>query len=177
MIEGILVQEKVPVEDRMPYAPYPLYPSGLTDDGKAIYRYAHPQSDSPILILTDPIYDDEGNHISPGHYSLLLSAEKTFLFIVQSDNILARLPVFRIEEDKEQIKKEKTKKYKKAKKKKEKQRKEINAKLAKQGMPQEVNEIYTNATIEFHPKGQYYLIKYERDKIRAWGAIKKSKFY
>ena len=29
------------------------------------------------------------------------------------------------------------------------------------------------ADIQYNPQGDYYLIKYERDTIRAWGAINK----
>lgn len=33
-------------------------------------------------------------------------------------------------------------------------------------------QIFMEATIEFKPNGNYYLIKYQRGAIKAWGAFK-----
>lgn len=33
-------------------------------------------------------------------------------------------------------------------------------------------QIFMEATIEFKPNGNYYLIKYQRGTIKAWGAFK-----
>ena len=40
-------------------------------------------------------------------------------------------------------------------------------------MPPDEPKVYMDATIEYNPNGDYYLIKYERGTIKAWGAIKK----
>ena len=58
-------------------------------------------------------------------------------------------------------------------KKEVKQRKEINEKRDKVGMPHDKEKVYMTADIEYNPNGSFYLIKYERGTIRAWGAIKK----
>ena len=66
---------------------------------------------------------------------------------------------------------------KKSLKKQKKEEKEIaktNKKRAKQGMPpvNDEEDIYQEASIEYVPAGNYYLIRYERGDVKAWGAIK-----
>ena len=39
-------------------------------------------------------------------------------------------------------------------------------------MPPDEPKIFMEASIEYNPKGNFYLIKYQRDTIRAWGAFK-----
>lgn len=173
MLEGIFTQKLVPIEEYMPYAPYPMYPSGLKDSDNAVFRYSRPSSDYPVLILPDAIFDSENNMIPPGYYSLILSDERNFLVITQGDKIVATMPVFKVEEDKLEFEKLRDKKYQKQKAKEEKRQAKIDAKQAKSGIPPTEKEVYMKADVEFHKDGDYYLIKYERDKVRAWGAIKR----
>ena len=62
---------------------------------------------------------------------------------------------------------------KKQLKKEAKAREDINKKRAVTGQPPDVEKVFMDASIEYNPNGDYYLIKYERGTIRAWGAIKK----
>ena len=39
-------------------------------------------------------------------------------------------------------------------------------------MPPDTPEIHMEASIEYDEKGKYYLIKYQRGTIKAWGAFK-----
>ena len=39
-------------------------------------------------------------------------------------------------------------------------------------MTPDTPQIYMEATIEYIPQGKYYLIKYQRGTIKAWGAFK-----
>lgn len=66
------------------------------------------------------------------------------------------------------------KKSLKNQKKKEKEIAKTNQKRAKKGMPliTEEDDIYQEASIEYIPAGNYYLIRYERADVKAWGAIK-----
>ena len=57
-------------------------------------------------------------------------------------------------------------------KKEEKARKDTNEKRSKVGMKPDEPEIHMEASIEYVPNGQYYLIKYQRGAIKAWGAFK-----
>lgn len=50
--------------------------------------------------------------------------------------------------------------------------KKTNKKRAEVGMPPDEEKIHMSATIEYVKEGDYYLIKYERGTIRAWGAVK-----
>lgn len=156
--------------------PYPMMPqetSGVSHDSKTFVRYSLADSDYPTLIIVDPIYDNAGNVIKPGYYELALSDSHEFLLLIQSKEAVAVIPVFKVEEDASAPKRLNDKKYKKELKKEEKQRKEINEKRDKVGMPHDEPKVYMEADIQYNPQGDYYLIKYERDTIRAWGAIKK----
>ena len=39
-------------------------------------------------------------------------------------------------------------------------------------MPPDEPSVYMEATIEYIKNGEYYLIKYQRGTIKAWGAFK-----
>ncbi len=173
MIDGLIAIQTQTMDEFFPYPPYPMYPSGLIDESKSIYRYAHPSSDCPVLIIKDPIYDEDRNYIPPGHYSLVLSDDRTFLLLVQGDKIFATIPVFKLEESKEEVEKIYDKKYQKQQSKEKKKQDKINAKLARTGTPPQEKSVYMEASIEYDNIERYYLIKYERGFVRAWGAIKR----
>lgn len=171
---------QVPMVDRlMPQRGECTYSSGLEEKDKGYEKYAYPSSKYPNLIIINPIYDNDDNVIMPGYYELTLSSDRQMLSLLQAGKTIATFPVFKVEEDKskEQIiqpmDKKSQKKINKEEEKKEKERK----KLIKQGkIPDEEPEIYMNATIQYQENGDYYLIKYERDNIKAWGTIKTSKW-
>ena len=151
-----------------------IYPAGLSDDEKGYVRYAYPSSKHPNLILVNAITDDDGNMLLPGYYELVLSEDRTMLVLVQSGKQLATIPVFLLQEDKTQeeaqppTNSKELRKYEKAQKKKNKK----NEKLLKEGKIESLEpQIHMDATIQYDPDG-YYLLKYERGRIRAWGAIK-----
>ena len=171
-MSGIFHQQIKSLDELMPYGPYPMYPSGILDEGKPIYRYAHESSEHPILTLAEPIYDSERNVIPTGYYELVLSDDRQFLILSQIGKIIAILPVFRLEEDKEEVAKMYDKKYLKQQVKEQQTQAKIDAKSAKRGIPPKEKDIYMQASIEYKKDGQYYLIKYERGRIRAWAAIK-----
>ena len=171
-MSGVFHQQVESVDAIMPYPPYPTYPSGLVESGDAIYRYSHKSSDSPNLIIVDPIYDNDKNAILPGYYGLVLSDDRKFLLLTQSEKIIAVIPVFKIEEDKIQVEQMKDKKRQKMLEKERKAQAKIDIKRAKSGLGPELKYVYIKASIEYNKTGAYYLVKYERERIRAWGAIK-----
>lgn len=171
-MSGVLHQQVESLDTVMPYGPYPTYPSGLEESGKAIFRYAHQSSEHPNLTIVNPIYDMDRNVIMPGYYELVLSDDRQFLVFAQTGKIIAVIPVFKFEEDQEEVAKLYDKKYLKQQAKEQKQQAKINAKRAKTGLPPEEKEVFMKASIEYNKEGRYYLIKYERGRIRAWGAIK-----
>lgn len=174
MANAALQMEKFKTVDKLlpPRGPN-VYNAGIKDADKGIIRYASPSNTNPNLIIVDPISDDDGNYIMPGYYSLVLSYDRQNLILSQRNGIVAIIPVFKIEEDRKQeetpppMDNKSLKKYNKEQKKKEKEKK----KLFKDGKITSEPEVYNSASIEYDPDG-YYLIKYEKGKIRAWGAIK-----
>ncbi|MBP7211577.1 hypothetical protein KBA27_01955 [bacterium] len=154
-------------------AVHPRYPGGIKEWDKAIYRYAYKDSDSPNLLITDYIQDASGNMIAPGYYELILSDDKKFLLLCQSNTVIATIPVFKLQVE-EQAQVEHGIEYDKYRKKVEKKRAKENKKLIHldtQQINQPANE-YMQATIEYIRDGRYYLVMYEKGTIRAWGAIK-----
>ena len=171
MIEGLIAMKTL--YEYLPLPQYPTYPSGLEDKGNAIFRYAQGSSDYPNLIIVDPIYDNDRNIIMPGYYELVLSDDRQTLVLAQSGKIIAVIPVFKYEEDEEEVRKLRDKKYQKKLAKEKKKQDKINKEKTKTGVPLPEEQVYMNASIEYKTEGRYYLIEYERDRIRAWGAIKK----
>lgn len=186
MLDGILVPALRDINYLAPAAPYPVTPAGITIHENAIYRYSVPTEEQPVLIIKDYIPDYNGNFINPGHYQLALSDDKEFLYIIESKNLIAVIPVFKLAENEDELKKyrDKNKDLTKAEKKElEKQEKKsrrqkkrqeiIERKYAKTGATLPKKEyIHMEASLEYIKEGGYYLIRYEKGYIRAWGAIK-----
>lgn len=172
MLEGIYTETILMHPEIRPYPIHPQETGGVIQGTQAIYRYSLRDSDYPILIIIDEISDSEGDKIPAGHYELALSDERDFLIIMQSKKPIAIIPTFKVEEDKEAFDEKFDKDYQKKLKKQKKEREKTNAKRAKVGMPPVEDKIHMEASIEYVKDGNYYLLKYERGTIRAWGAIK-----
>ena len=119
MLDGILTPALRDIDYLAPTAPYPVTPSGITIHQNPIYRYAIPTDDQPVLSIVDYIPDHNGNFIKPGHYQLALSDDKEFLYLIESKNLLAVIPVFKLDENEAELKKyrDKNKELTKAEKK------------------------------------------------------------
>lgn len=166
-VEKVLTQEYI-----RPYPQEPQETSGYFVGSQAIYRYSLKSSDYPTLIIPDPLYDNEGGAIKPGFYELALTDSRDFLILLESKNPRAIIPVIKIEEDATEENRLNNKTVKKQLKKEEKEREKTNKKRAKVGMPPDEPQIYNEASIEYIQKDDYYLIKYQRGTIKAWGAFK-----
>lgn len=172
MLEGVFAENVLTHPNVRPYPQQPQETSGYYVGTQAIFRYSLKDSDYPTLIITDPLFDNAGGVIKPGYYELALSDMRDFLILMQSKNPMAVIPVIKIEEDATETARLNNKKVKKELKKEQKTRKDTNEKRAKVGMKPDEPEIHMEASIEYVPTGQYYLIKYQRGTIKAWGAFK-----
>lgn len=172
MLEGIYTQQVLNHRSVRPYIRCPQETSGYFTGTQAIYRYSLKDSDYPTISIADPLYDGMGDVIPPGHYELALSDERDFLILMQSKNPRAIIPVFKVEEDKTEEQRVNDKKYKKQLKKEAKERKKTNEKRIEVGMPSDEPQIYMEAELEYVKNGDYFLIKYQRGTIKAWGAFK-----
>lgn len=172
MLEGAFAENVLMHPRIRPYPQSPQETSGYYVGTQAIYRYSLKDSDYPTLIIPDPLFDNAGDTIKPGYYELALSDARDFLIIIQSKNPVAVIPVIKLEEDATEQTRLNNKTVKKELKKETKARKETNEKRAKVGMTPDEPKIYMEATIEYIPNGQYYLLKYQRGTIKAWGAFK-----
>lgn len=79
--------------------PYPSCPSGVIPEQKTIYTHGYQPSQYPILIIPNRIYDNEGNSIADGYYTVALSDDKKFLLLIQSSRLKAKLPVYSLVEE------------------------------------------------------------------------------
>ena len=172
MLEGQFVDNAFKFDNLRYYAVTPSSDFGVSLGGDAIYKYSLKESDYPTLILTDPLKDENGNVLIPGHYELAISDLRDYFILMQSKKPLAIFPVFKIEEDLSEQERANDKEYQKLKKKQQKEREKVNKKRRAAGMSEDEEKIYMEASIEYIPDGDYFLIKYERGTIRAWGAIK-----
>lgn len=181
MIDGIVTPALRDIDYLTPAAPYPVVPSGLTVHQGTIYRYAIPTDEQPTLLISDYIPDHNGNFIEPGYYQLALSDDREFLYLLESKDLKAIIPVFKIAENEREVrrlyasKKELTKEEKRRKAKEKRQKKfqdVINKKYAVSGATPPQEYVHMEATIDYIKEGGYYLIMYEKGFIRAWGAIK-----
>ncbi len=176
MLEGAFFENVMMHSETRPYPQFPQETSGLVLGSDAIYKYGLRESTYPTLSIVDEITDGNGNYIEPGHYELALTDDKTYLILIQSKVAIAVIPVIRVDID---MSKEKQVRDDKALKKQLKEQKKIektNKKRAKTGLPPINNDkdIYQEATMEYKndEKGGYYLIRYERGDVKAWGVIK-----
>ncbi len=181
MIDGIVTPALRDIDYLAPAAPYPVIPSNITIHEKSIYRYSIPTDEQPTLSILDYIPDHNGNFIKPGYYQLALSDDREFLYLIESKNLIAIIPVFKLAENEQEVhklyakKKDLSKEEKRARaEKKRKQRMQdiINKKYAVTGATPPKEYEYMDANIEYIKEGGYYLIMYEKGFIRAWGAIK-----
>ncbi len=172
MLEGIFAENVLNHPNVRPYPQQPQETSGYYVGTQAIFRYSLKNSDYPTLIIPDPLFDNAGGMIKPGYYELALSDMRDFLILIQSKEPIAVIPVIKIEEDATEQTRLNNKIVKKELKKEAKARKDTNEKRAKVGMPEDIPQIHMEASIEYEPKGKYYLIKYQRGTVKAWGAFK-----
>jgi hypothetical protein len=186
MLDGIITPALRDIDYLAPTAPYPVTPSGITIHQNPIYRYAIPTDEQPVLSIIDYIPDHNGNFIKPGHYQLALSDDKEFLYLIESKNLLAVIPVFKLDENEAELKKyrdknkdltkaEKKEVEKQERKKRREQKRQdlIKKRYAETGATLPTKEyIHMEAHIDYIKEGSYYLIRYEKGVIRAWGAIK-----
>lgn len=172
MFEAYFVEKVLTHEYIRPYPQQPEETSGYFVGSQSIYKYSLKDSDYPTVIIPDPLYDNAGNVIRPGYYELALSDSREFLILLESKNPIAVIPVIKIEEDATEPARLNNKTVKKELKREKKARENTNKKRAKVGMPPDEPKIYMEAELEYNPKGQYYLIKYQRGIVKAWGAFK-----
>ena len=174
MLEGVFVDNIMMHSETRVYPTEPQITAGLIVGSQAIYRYGLRESSYPTLTLVEELRDINGNTIPSGHYELALSDERDFLILSQSKRAVALIPVFKVEIDMSRYEQVRDNKSLKKHKKEQKEIAKTNKKRAKQGMPpvNEEQDIYQEASIEYVPAGPYYLIRYERGDVKAWGAIK-----
>ncbi|MBR1753758.1 hypothetical protein IJ732_02890 [bacterium] len=154
------------------------YPSGLEYKDESHVKMGPPSTTDPVLFIVDPIFDKDYHYIPPGYYQLTLDPSREYMYLVQSGKTLAVIPVFKIEIDakgEEKKRKEqmpqtfwKQKKFLVKRYFKERRRKQNIKK--KRIEPEE--KVHSEATIELVSAKRYFLIKYEKDTVRAWGALR-----
>ncbi len=175
MIDGHIYIAEYNLESRLPKRGSETYPSGLQDKDQGHVKYGPPSLDTPVLMLSEPIRDEFRNVIFPGYYEVRLTYDKKFMMLAQAGVAIATIPVFKVDIDKDAVaKKQKqieleTKKKNFIKRKIAEKRKQ--AKLLSKKI-EEKPQVYNKATIEYIQEGNYYIIKYERDEVRAWGVLK-----
>ena len=174
ILEGTYFENSMLHKETRVYPQYPMITSGLMEGMGAVYRYGLRESTYPTLSLVYELSDGMGNKVPPGHYELALSDDRQFLILIESKQPRAIIPVFKVETAMSTESQVHDRKTLRAKKKRDKEILKTNKKRAKAGMPP-VNpdqDVYQQADIEYIKEGDYFLIRYEREDVKAWGAIK-----
>lgn len=175
MLEGVYVDNIMMHSETRVYPTEPQITAGLIVGSQSFYKYSLRESTYPTLSIVDEISDAQGNTIPAGHYELALSDDRDFLILIQSRKAIAIIPVFKIDIDMSQYSVVRDNKALRKQKKEAKEIAKTNQKREKKGLPlinKNEDEIYQEASIEYVPQGGYYLIRYERGDVKAWGAIK-----
>lgn len=178
ILEGMYFQNEIMHSETRVYPQFPTTTSGLVEGTDAVYRYGLRESSYPTLVIVDEIQDDRGNYIPAGHYELALADDRQFLLLLEAKQLRAIIPVFKLEVSMEEQPQIHDNKSLKAKRKKDKEIMKTNRKRERKGMPpvNEEEQIYQEASIEYNKDGKYFLIRYERGDVKAWGAIKALEF-
>lgn len=175
MLEGVYVDNIMLHSETRVYPTEPQITAGLIVGSQSFYKYSLRESTYPTLSIVDEISDAQGNTIPAGHYELALSDERDFLILIQSRKAIAIIPVFKVDVDMSQYSVVRDNKSLRKQKKEDKEIAKTNRKRARKGLPlidKDEDDIYQEASIEYIPNGGYYLIRYERGDVKAWGAIK-----
>ena len=165
MLEGVYVDNIMMHSETRVYPSEPQITAGLIVGSQSFYKYSLRESTYPTLSIVDEISDAQGNTIPAGHYELALSDDRDFLILIQSRKAIAIIPVFKIDIDMSQYSVVRDNKALRKQKKEAKEIAKTNQKREKKGLPlinKDEDEIYQEASIEYVPKGGYYLIRYER---------------
>ncbi len=175
MLEGVYVDNIMLHSETRVYPTEPQITAGLIVGSQSFYKYSLRESTYPTLSIVDEISDAQGNTIPAGHYELALSDERDFLILIQSRKAIAIIPVFKVDVDMSQYSVVRDNKSLRKQKKEDKEIAKTNRKRERKGLPlidKDEDDIYQEASIEYIPNGGYYLIRYERGDVKAWGAIK-----
>ena len=174
ILEGMYFEQAMLHSETRVYPQLPIMTSGLIEGMDSVYKYGLRESSYPTLSLVYELSDGKGNKINPGHYELALADDRQFLIIIESKQPRAIIPVFKVETAMSTEGQVHDRKTLKEKKKRDKEIAKTNQKRAKTGMPPiDLDEdIYQQADIEYIKDGDYFLIRYERGDVKAWGAVK-----
>lgn len=174
ILEGMYFENAIMHSETRVYPQFPTITSGLKEGTDAVYRYGLRESSYPTLTILDEIEDGKGNFLPSGHYELALSDDRQFLLLLEAKELRAIIPVFKVEVTMDEKPQVHDAKSLKAKQKKDKEIWKTNRKRERKGMPpvNEEEQIYQEASIEYSKDGSYFLIRYERGDVKAWGAVK-----
>ena len=143
------------------------YPGALEYVEQSHVRFGPPAIDDPVLFIVDPIFDKDMHYIPSGYYQLALDPDRENLYLVQSGNVLAIIPVFKIEISKKREEQKRNQQMPKSffKQKKYLIKQYFKERRRKQNIKKKRIEaektIYSEAEIILVPEKKYYLIKYE----------------
>lgn len=174
ILEGMYFHNEIMHSETRVYPQFPTITSGLVEGTDAVYRYGLRESSYPTLVIVDELTDGKGNFIPAGHYELALADDRQFLLLLESKELRAIIPVFRLEVSTSEEPQINNYKALRKKRKKDREIQKTNAKRARKGMPpvNEEEQIYQEASIEYNKDGKYFLIRYERGDVKAWAAVK-----
>lgn len=79
--------------------PQPFYPAGVYDEDKPQYKFGPESTPYPTLTLPCTLYDDFGDSVPDGYYTVVLSSDLKFLELYQSNILRAKIKVIKLVEE------------------------------------------------------------------------------
>ncbi len=155
--------------------PNPYYPAGVYDADKPQYKYGPESAIYPNLTLPCTLYDEAGNSIPDGFYMVVLSDDRKFLELYQSNELKARVRVVKLVEKMytdEELREEDEIIARMQKAKEKKKLKKYNRALEDLTAFKERKAANSYADILDSGKG-YYILKYNLGGIKAEAVIQK----
>ncbi len=140
--------------------------TGIYDYDKGYYIHALEKTSNPNMVSPYVLFDGE-KQLEPGHYEVALSADKKYLYLIQSQELKAIVPAIKVVYKRCDDYKNRLLEIEKEKKKLEKKRKSTK-KLDKE--LENIKQLELNAKI-YDSKEGYYVIEYKKFNTYAWGYI------
>ncbi len=78
--------------------PNPQYPAGVYEPDKPRYKHGPESSEYPNLLLPCELYDEYGDVVPQGYYMVVLSFDRKYLELYQSNTLKARVRVLKVVE-------------------------------------------------------------------------------
>ena len=150
------------------YTLNPIYRSGEKDEDKPVYKF--PTKSLPTIVLEDDIINPEGYGLRKGFYNIVPNDVMDMLLIYQMGQLKARVPVIKMELDREEYGKKQEPPKKMSSRRYQRKLEKERRKYYKGENPSEME--YKTAQIKYFDEKDAWIIEYVDKDVKLYGMIK-----